>query len=218
MHQGIMDLIGFGAVSLASLTIVSEDHTTSTASTITAPATINAGDLLVLVDFGSSNPGPPANVTPSGFTSIQTLAGSTYDRYNISYKIAVGNEDSSTVTGIDASTVNLKTLFRFVPSVPVVAVTVGSLHHEVTDGDPASQSCLASAGSAPLIVFGVYASASNVNTATLVFTPAQDVEILSGTFLSARYKIYNTAPQDTTIDMPDYGVENMLTSFYLSVA
>jgi hypothetical protein len=198
--------------------IVSENHTTSIASTITAPATINAGDLLVLVDRGMSDPGPPANVTPSGFTSIQTLAGSTYSRYNISYKIAVGNEDSSTITGINGSLANLKTLFRFVPSNAIITVTIGSLNHEVTDGNPVSQSCLASAGSVPLIVFGIYATTGNIDNATKVFNPAQDTEVQNGVYLLSRYKIYNTAPQNTTIDIDDQGSENMLTSFYLAVA
>ena len=218
MHQDIMSMIGFGAggVVATALTVTSVNATTSTLSTITAPATINAGDVLVLFDTALGS-GLPTNVVPSGFTQIVTYT-STEVRNTVSYKIAAGTEDGSTITGMNGDVANDKVMLRIVPSAAVATVTVGSLTSQITDADPTAQNCTASAGVVPLVVCGWYTADSNISGATRTFSPAQDAEVNSSVYSYVKYKIYNSSPADTSVDLNDTGFNNAISSFYLQVA
>jgi hypothetical protein len=214
-------LAGFGAGgALSSLSFV--DSATSTGASVTGPAGILPGDLLVLFDraVAAGSGTPPTTVLPSGFTSISNSPGSNAApnsvRSILSYKIADGSEASASLTGMNGSS-NGKMLAVFRGDAPVSSVSPSTPNAETTDGNPASQNVAASGGVAPLIVVGAYGcGTAAVDPRT--FSPAKDAEITSsgtGTRYLA-YKIYNSSPADVTVDMDDEGDLNSLQSCFIT--
>lgn len=200
------------AGGVTTLSQPSGETATSTAQTITGPSGIQAGDLLVLLDRATNVIGTPATVVPSGFTSIVNTTSANV-RQIASYKIADGTEASASLTGMNGDVINAKALYVFRGNVAISAVNVSTPNSEATDGNPASQSVTASGGTPPLIVLGCYGSSGAVDPRT--FSTTKDGEINPSTALYLAYKIYNVSPADTSIDMDDEGVNNILQSFYI---
>ncbi len=216
----VSQLAGFGAGGAAALTSLSFlDSATSTGASVTGPAGILTGDLLVLFDraIAAGSATPPTTVLPSGFTSISNSPGSNASpnavRSIVSYKIADGSEASASLTGMNGST-NGKMLAVFRGDVHVSAVLPSTPNAETTDGNPASQNVAASGGATPLIVVAGYGSGSAIDPRT--FSPAKDAEINSATTRYLAYKIYNSSPADVTVDMDDEGDLNSLQSCFIS--
>src|SRR5262245_38755631 len=70
----------------------------STLATITGPAAILAGDLLVLWDVGiTTGANPPAFAMPAGFTVVNDTPLATNRRGVLSFKIATGAEASASL-------------------------------------------------------------------------------------------------------------------------
>lgn len=207
----LQPIIGFGSsVSLAFFA-----SALSTASTITWPASVAAGDIAVIVDCArntlATNPGA---VTPSGFTNMVNNIGIGNSRYMVSRKLLLGSETGA-LTGMNGTAANDKVLLVFRGG--ATALSSSTWNQEGTTGDPASQSVLASGGVAPLVVVG----AAFAQTGSAVFStasPAFDATVINGsTDLRVGYKIYNSAPADHTIDMADLGT-NFLASGWLEAA
>lgn len=188
---------------------------TSTAATITAPAGILAGDLILLQDVAN---GSPVSVTPTGFTLINDQVSGT-ERAVISLKKAVGTEGGTAITGMNDTDMR-KVMLVFRPSTPC-NYSVSAVGTQGTDADPAAQTVAAGAGVAPLIVFGSYSvqSAGTVDprTFTVAGVAAKDGEVSALAQSYFAYKIYNSSPQDVVIDMADEGNNNILNSFYISM-
>lgn len=185
---------------------------TSTAASVSVSGLVSAGDAIVLFDIAINAGDAPALVTPGGFTNIySTSSASPGHRIAGCYKIADGTETTLTGMAGDLAAAKIATIFR--GSSAIAAIAIGDIAAESTNGNPASQTCNASGGATPLIVFGSYDSGGSVDPRT--FSPAADAEIAVFTFFFAKYKIYNSTPQDTTIDMDDEGVANGLASFYM---
>lgn len=184
-------------------------------SAVTGSASILAGDILIYEDYARTVGSIPTAVTPSGFTNVinATLASTT--RLMISYKIATGAEASAAITGMNGGQSNEKILQVFRPSRALVSLVSGDPASEITDGDPVGQTCNVVGVATPLIVFASYGSTGGLNTALNIFTPTEDGVSNSSTFNYLKYKIYNTAPADTSVDMPDRLNANALSSFYL---
>lgn len=183
--------------------------------TVTAPAGILRGDLIVLLDRVSQT-GLPTAVVPSGFTQIRSDNDGSSVRMIPSYKIALGTEGGTSITGMAAGSFeDGKALAVFRGNVPISGVSIASSAGQITNGNPTSQNVTAASGVSPLIVIGGYASNAAVNPRT--FTPAKDGEINPDTLLYLAYKIYNADPADTAIDMDDEGSGNGLQSFYLKL-
>lgn len=190
-------------------------------ATITAPDGISAGDLLVLLDGAWDNGGaPPASVVPSGFTSIDTATTGTTSasRVTMSYKVAAGTEGGTSLTGLPpADGGAAKALYVFRRSPAATSVSLSSPTSQATDGDPAAQTIAASGGGLPLVALAGYSS-SSIDLAR-TFSPTQDAEIgADGNVVDVRlaYKIYNSAPEDITIDMSDDGTDNILQGVYIT--
>jgi hypothetical protein len=216
----VNQLVGFGArrVSFVPLTTLSlqASQVSNFSQTITGPASIQAGDILILHDFAYvSSGGPPAAAIPSGFTTIVNLGGS-IARSVVSYKIADGSEASASLSGMPDDEYVAKMLYVFRGNAPATSVNVAGLNQQLTGGDPTSQNVAASGGAVPLLVIGAYGSGGGISPRT--FNPAKDGEIngISGLAYLA-YKIYNSSPADTAVDMVDEGGENTLVSFYMEV-
>lgn len=208
------NLAGIGFYSSGDLTIVEfTNASNSGSSTFTIPAAILAGDVMVFADhsWGSSN--PPAAVVPAGFTSIaDASSGSTNSRIIISYKIAVGTESGTVITGMTGAINSRKGMVVFRGSNQITSVVPSTWLSESTLSAPANQSVLATGQIAPLVVIGVY---STQGTAITVrgFTPASDADLVMTTALYFNYKIYNQGPLDTTISMVDNGINNMASGY-----
>jgi hypothetical protein len=201
--------------SLSFVTSANVNAGVSTSDTITAPAGIQAGDLIVLYDTRNAVITPAA---PSGFSiAVSTSSGITAV---ISYKISAGTESGTTITGMTGTSVTYNMLLAvFRGNQLIKAVTVGSANQQNTAGAPTNQSCTASGGLPPLIIVASY---HNDSTGTAIsprgFSPAADGEITSNTHNFLDYKIYNVSPADTTISMADFGTNNTLQSCYLACA
>lgn len=194
---------------------------TSTSSSITGPATIQAGDLLILSDFAAGFELTAA--VPSGF-NIETNIAQFILRHILSWKIADGSEAGASLVGMD-TTAHAKILFVFRPDVPITEVTVASGGDEGTSGDPASQIVTGSEASSPVVIIGAYNLGNNSSTASInsrAFSPAKTAEInvhpISTMDSWLAYRIYNSSPSETTIDMGDSGDYNFLVSRYFQVA
>lgn len=210
-------LIGFGASAGAApfTTLSFRSSATSTASTLTAPGDIQAGDLLVWWDSGVAGFSAPASVVPTGFTEIQNVSvvSAAGARGILAYKIADGTEAGATLSGITSSPAKILAVFK--GDGPISTATVQSTNGQATTGNPSAQSVAASGHTPPLVVIGAYGASATLDPRT--FSPAEDAEISANTFHYLKYKIYNSSPADHSIDMDDEGT-NVLCSCDIEVA
>lgn len=175
---------------------------------VTAPASIIDGDLMVLWQMATGTPSP---VTPAGFTNLLTQGSGT--KYMIDVKRANGTEGGASITGMDG-TVDRKILLVFRGNTPANGFVFSTPTFELNaTGDPSAQNVLAAGQPAPLVVFGLYGSASgNIDPRTM--SPTKDAEVALSTTMYAAYKIYNASPADVSIDMEDEGTNNTLAGLY----
>jgi hypothetical protein len=211
----VTHLAGFGG-SVKPLTLAQQASATSTSTSVTIP-TVLAGDLIVVWNRSRSNVTIPTLVTPTGFTNFVNFAAAAAVRCAAHYKISDGTESGGSASGMNGGLDNDICLYTFRGTRVITAVSVQDIATEIQDGDPAAQTANASAGQAPLIVFGCYSSTGAVDprTFTVGGSAAKDGEISASTDAYLAYKIYNSAPADVVIDMDDEGDRNGLASFYI---
>lgn len=220
----------------APASIVKQADATSSAETITAPADIQAGDLLVLYDrgYGASGSGLPATVVPSGFsvaanTTYSDAVNLIYVRQIISCKIADGSEASASLSGMpdaEPGTDPYKILLVFRPDVPAASFAVNDASGEATIGNPAAQTITASGGDGPLVVLGAYSTVSggtvDPRTFTVAAVAAKDGEVNVSTHSYLAWKIYDSAPADVVVDMEDENAggnhPNILQGLYIELS
>src|SRR5688572_23294548 len=189
--------------------------TNSADATIDFPGGIQAGDLIVLFD-NCFNISTPADVTPTGFTRIGSSATTSSVRSNLWYKLATGSE-SGALTCMGPGLVRGQCMYVFRGNVPATTITPGSAAQQATDGNPTLQTVTASSGVAPLVVIGAYACPSGtVDPRTFSTTKDGEISPAGGFYLA--YKIYNSSPANSDIDMDDEGGGNSLHSCYIQMA
>ena len=206
---------GFIAAAAELTTLSFFASSTSEIATITLPANIEAGDIIVLFDAGNEA-GIPTSVVPTGFTSIfdvGTEIGVIDARRIASYKIAVGTEGGTNITGMNSGEME-KVALVFRGNIPVTSVNVADIATEATSGNPAAQVINASGGAVPLVLVGCVNSLTNLG-ASDSFSPAADAVVSTGADTNVYYKVYNSSPADHTLDMGDPGTGNFLGSFYM---
>lgn len=203
-----------GAVPATSLT--QEGSATSSASTITAPATIQAGDVIFMADKAAGSTSVPATVVPTGFTAIVNTSSGITERMICSYKIADGSEASASITGMNGNSSNRKAIYVIRANKAAIAVKPKSVNGQITDGNPTLQTVTASTGIPALVIFGVYGTDSAA-ISPRTFSTTADGEINPATNFYMAYKIYNSSPANTSIDMDDEGLGNALQSFYAEI-
>jgi hypothetical protein len=207
---------------VTSLTTVSIYGSATSEDTdyITAPVGIGAGYLIVLLDRMENNSGQPDLVTPTGFTSIGDVSDGLYNRQNLSYKITDGTEGGEDIYGMSATDDTdyiRKALYVFSGNVAINSATVHSVHGQSTSGDPTSQTVTASDGPSPLVIIAGY-STYYASISPRTFSTGADGEIHIWTDFYLDYKIYNSSPANTSIDMDAEGEENLLQSCYISLS
>ncbi len=215
--------VGFFSSGLTEVTMVAS--ATNGDSTLTAPANIIAGDLLIVLDWALNTTATlPTTAIPSGFTSasnssIAANAGANGTRLIASYKLADGSEASSNFTCMSATATVRNVMAVFRGNIPALSLTLASVAAQATDGNPTAQVVSSSGGVAPLVVFGCYAGpagAGSLDPRTM--SPAKDSELNFDNVMYLAWKIYNSAPADVTVDMDDEGGGNNLMSFYIQMA
>jgi len=212
-------------IPVSSRTLSFVASATSSATSITLPAGIQAGDIIALWDKAASINATPTTIIPTGFTSVGNIFNSvpsslTYlARSIMSYKIASGSEGGASIAGMSSDGIVHKIAMVFRPNFTPSTATPKSVGGEVTVNNPASQTVSASSGTVPLIVFGFYGQTNNA-ISPRTFSPSEDGEISTSTICFAKYKIYNGAatPANHSVDMDDEGDLNILQSFYLEIA
>ncbi len=226
----VNQLVGFGAGGSPPLTMLSQvASATSNAASVTGPAGILPGDLLVLYDVAfQAAGGLPSAAVPSGFSIINNSVGIAGDtRLISSLKIADGSEASASLTGMNAAGAganNNKMLYVFRGDVPIQSASVQSVAQQGTAGNPTAQVVSAGSGVAPLIVFGCYSTfdaSGSIVVNPRTFSTTKDGEINTNAAGAVNfdnwlaYKIYNSSQANSSIDMDDEGDENYLSSFYI---
>lgn len=208
------------AASVSSLTL--GGSATSATSSITCPAGVQSGDIIVVLQFFNDNSVLPSATAPSGFTQIATLNNAVSRRALLSYKKATGSEASTSLTGMTGTGSTQYLLYYFRPNTPSTTLTVQSNNSQyLNSGDPTAQTVAASGHTPPLIVIGGWIAGSLVTTRTFTVagSDAKDGEIneLTDRACYLAYKLYSSSPADVTVDMADF-TANYLFSCDITVA
>lgn len=189
-------------------------------ASIAVPGTVVAGDLLVYYNMATTNTATiPTSVTPSGFTLIGSSSDSNTNghRCNLSYKLAVGTEGGTNITGMNENTEH-NVLFVFRGSRVITAVAAFDYEGHAGPGAGTAQVVSSGSGLAPLVVIAGYSDADNSGgtVSTRGFSPDKDAEQSSNNMSYGAYKIYNSAPADVTVSKSDDGNVNNFQSCYIT--
>lgn len=222
---GIGAAVGHLAGELAPLQVSSFDSSTSTGTTVDLPAGCQVGDFAVMYWHAwngvSSTPGDVA--APSGWdthqSQVQNHNGFTVEgsRGKLMSKVLdAGDISAGTFTGFNG-TQDHKIIQVFRGNRPFASAAANTGGGQLTGGNPTAQACNASGGDVPIVVVGVVGLENNTaafSTASPAFdgtTATADADMIAG------YKIYNTAPQDHSIDMGDTTGANWLASAWFEL-
>lgn len=192
----------------------------SNAATVTIPSEAAAGDIAVLYDSTMNNAGPaPTTVIPSGWTSVNDSAA-TFVRVISSYKLLVGGDPGSTITGMTGTFFEGKSLLIFRKTVVATAVSAFSAAGQVTSGNPTAQVVTSSGGVVPIIVVATYSVGAFSGTLTTpTFTPDPTGVFSPVNRVRVAYKVFESSPLDVTADLGDTNIgDNALQSYYLQIS
>jgi hypothetical protein len=207
-----------GGEVLTTLTQVLSPTTDSSGAAFTLPVGIQAGDLIINFDF-ARDAGLPADATPSGFGVASSINDGAQTRAKLNYKIADGSESGASVNGLDG-TAEAHLVYVFRGNVPITSAVPTDVETAgPTDSNPGALTVNASGANPPLIVIGCYGlGLGAIDPRT--FSTTKDGEINGGVANTATaflaYKIYNSSPANTSIDMDDEGSDNTLISCYFA--
>ncbi|MBS0219129.1 MAG: hypothetical protein JSR91_00155 [Proteobacteria bacterium] len=169
-----------------------------------------AGDLCVLFTAGATAGTPPDDVTPSGFTPIDTTAsGSGFgygQRWSLFYKELDGTETTlSTIKGADNNDA-VALIFR--KSGGTWSTPRGVTNLAQFDGNfsATNVSIPASAATGPAVAIGgwaafIYSSPNNYSNMNDAQTPMWQGVYFDGNTAGAGYTIFNTAPADMNMGL-----------------
>lgn len=203
-------MIAFQNSNVAPTALSFVASASSSTSAIILPASAAAGDIAALFD-GAVGTTIPIDVIPSGWGPITGANGSgNSTRFRITDKVLIGGEAGSRVVGMNGANSNDKIVLVFRPT-GVISNTTSSTWNAVTTlSNPPPQFVNASGQATPLIVLGASFAWDGIGAFN-----GSTVPFFSGTAASpsgvllAGYTIYNSAPQNTTADMDDTGIQSM---------
>lgn len=196
-------------------------------STLTLPSSIVSGDLLIIFNSSTDDPGPPTAVVPSGFT---TKLNNTFSRLNrISrattlVKIANGTESSTNVS-LMAGEFKSAICLQFRPqnfSISSVGnITCGNADQDGDYDNPSTVTAGTTSVKLPAIAIGRITS--YYGTAQASFsnqTPTFDDQISvtpssNGFKQTVGWRIQNDSLQSQGVDGPDGGLMNWQQVFQL---
>lgn len=209
--SGAISLNNFHGKTKLELSYVT--YATTISQTLVIPASAQIGDIAVYVNRSTyvvTTP-IPTTVIPSGWTSVSNLAGATYIRSIIAYKILVSGDPGASITIMD-STYDAAVLFIFRPTTAISSLSYASLSEETLDTDPTAQTVTSQ--TEPYIVIGACGSTASCTFNTSWATATQIINSTTN-YVRLGYLIFNSNPSSTSIDMADAGSRNALQSFAL---
>jgi hypothetical protein len=200
--------------------------TMTSSSSLTLPASISAGDLLVIFNSCTQPSTSPTLVTPSGFTNkidLPFFRLSNSSRSAVHVKKATGSEDGSSVTCMSGD-IKTAVCLQFRPvnfSISSVAnITLSNLDSGGDYENPAFQTANTTGVKLPAIAMGQ--ASSYTKSATVPFStqsPTFDGTIQTSYTNTHQqivgYRIQNDVVTSQTIDMTDQGIMNHLFVFQL---
>lgn len=191
-------------------------NATSTSSTITIPSSAQAGDIAILIDVGYANVSI-TSVTPTGFTNFNSNSSQTgtnpQTRGITSYKVLVGGDPGSTITGISTTTMQkLLVIYRPSYSANTISLFSGSTGL-ATASAPSNQTLtLSQQISQWFIGFAVYSSSGSVTARGSTTTATRELNVGTGLYVKFFEGVDGaTTFSDSTISMADYGSNYMAT-------
>lgn len=205
---------GGGGGSMPSISFF--NSATATGNSVTLPASLQDDtDLGVYFDW-CVHTAIPTDVVPSGWTGI-TTEGLVSARLRVSYKLLTAAEASSSVAGMTQGDVlKAKVVLVFRGSSALTTITPSTWNKQTTGSNPTLQTVSAAGQPGPLIVLGM--AGATITASFSTESPAFTATVApSGTDLIVGYKIYNSSPQNHSIDTGDNGI-NSLASGFLKVA
>lgn len=189
---------------------------TSAAASVTAPAGIQKGDLMVLIDAPESAVAINTASVPSGFTQFRDVPSSGWETKAVmSYKIADGTEGGSTITGMTGAVENAKVLLVFRGRARITTMTMVANSNNISNGDPsgviANFSGITPAAS-PVIAMGTVQCRGATPPPFQTQSPAFAAS-LTGGHLRVGYTIYDKAAalSNQNVDLDDNGQGNLVT-------
>jgi len=219
---------GAGGPALIGFTFVASASTNIGASTITIPATAQAGDLCVLLDSTVNTTATlPTNVVPSGFTQIMTAAfvranGTTSARMTCSYKVLVSGDAGSSITGL-GNTNPRKIALVFRPDSSITTVSYSTANTQTESPNAGTSEALSLVMDSKTDAIGIgYIGASQTITDMTSSPTALDATIAPGDqFQRCGYKIFTSTAADQTITATKTSSAvntswNIFTTFYLT--
>lgn len=204
---------------LSDLVYQGEAHDTASSSGTLALPSVQAGDILVVIErrFFSTSQDQQAPVT--GYTKLKGMyASGAQTAYCISYRIMDGTETVFPAYSGTDYVGSRRMCFLFRPTGAISGVAIQDEDHERTGGNPAAQVKNASASAAITIVLAMFINDGGGTVNPRTFTGATpDVEVSSSTWFYAKTVVQAPTASDVTVDMDDEGSNNQLTSFYLEI-
>ena len=209
-------MVAWKAKGITSISLATS--ATGTSGSLTVPAGVVAGDILVFINRAHSG-STPSDTIPTGFAKLGTgteiISGSR--RQTISYKFADGTESGTSLSAFTGGSATRTILLVFRATKAASSVTAAGYVGSISDTDPAAVTILASGGAAPLIAIAVYGSSGGPTTNTLSVTAGGTLAHASGR-LTVVYNFYVSGPVDETADMGDEGSGNSVQGGYLQIA
>jgi hypothetical protein len=214
-------------ISFVTQATVQIGSITSTTTSITIPATVQANDIIVVQVFpGTSDFATPRTITtPTNYILINYVgAGNTLvadaDSSGLYYKVAVSGDAGATLTVTHESanfrSINLqvfRTTLNRAPNVNIKNVySYGVTTLVLNAANPPSTVITSGSGTPPLIAF-----AADGGVATRTLSPTADGT--TTTFnRNLSYKIYNTAPANISYSATTTARNVLTQTFYMEIS
>lgn len=204
------DFLGKSAQLLTPVAVVG-----SNTSTITIPASAQAGDLAVMYDFALGTIFAPASAVPSGWTSPIDEPASLM-RGAVSYRILTSGNPGSTIAGMNGAGRNRKIMRVLRGGSPVTSVTAGDWTQDLSPGGVGPLTVTAAPAATPLIVIAFAASENDVDS----FASSPAFDTVNGVSVTrSGYKNYASGTASNhTINSADRGDSNGLSAGYFQIS
>lgn len=193
--------------------------TSSGATSPTWPASIQAGDIAILVNSVAASASGNQGIVPPGFINLthSFTGGGGGMRTICSYKVLTGSETGSITTMGVSGTGNGSVLIIYRGNTVINGITLSSLNQETTTNAPANQTLTMTGVTGPYIGFAVYISNASITTRGSTTASSRELTASSGIYVKTFESTSSSVSfSDSTISMADYGT-NSLQSFVLNV-
>jgi hypothetical protein len=196
------------------------------AQTITIPAGVQSGDLLMFCDMAADSALRTVPAAPSGWTTIIDEASSAgspstggAQRARVFVRVADGTESGTVLTGTNWATVTgarrkMVVVFRTSLS-RIFSFVFGGYTFAYSTGVPASQTVTPPINYFPTITFGLFRGTSAF---TATFSPSNDGSQNGGSNAAQLlWRLNNTNNPSVTLSAPDSGALTYVGGFFLEL-